>query len=189
MKIVRTVSVVLGLVMAVACASCGSAETDHGESAVIAAETVQTHELGAIGNLHAFGGILTAGQPSADDFEEARKAGVATVVNMRHEREMKGFDEAALMADLGITYVAMPWNGADELTDEIFDRSREILNTAEQPLMVHCGSANRVGAVWIPWRVLDGGISFEEALAEAKTIGLRTPAYAPKARDYIERHR
>lgn len=42
--------------------------------------------------------------------------------------------------------------------------------------------------MWMVWRVLDGGISFEEALAEAQEIGLRTEAYAEKAADYVRRH-
>jgi hypothetical protein len=35
--------------------------------------------------------------------------------------------------------------------------------------------------------VLDGGLAYEAALAEAKTVGLKLPAYEEKARDYIER--
>jgi hypothetical protein len=53
---------------------------------------------------------------------------------------------------------------------------------------LHCASANRVGAVWIPFRVLDQGIELEAAVAGAKAIGLETPEYEAKARDYVERH-
>ena len=41
--------------------------------------------------------------------------------------------------------------------------------------------------MWLPWRVLDGGLSYDEALAEAKTVGLKSPLYEEKAREYIER--
>jgi ubiquinone/menaquinone biosynthesis C-methylase UbiE len=54
--------------------------------------------------------------------------------------------------------------------------------------MLHCGSANRVGAVWLTYRVLDQGVPIETAIEEAKTIGLRSPEYEAKARDYIHRH-
>ena len=63
-----------------------------------------------------------------------------------------------------------------------------MFNTVERPALVHCGSANRVGAVYLPWRVLDGGLSVEDALAEAKVVGLKTPMYETKALDYIKRH-
>jgi hypothetical protein len=53
---------------------------------------------------------------------------------------------------------------------------------------LHCGSSNRVGAVWLPWRVLDGGVEVEKAVAEAKPIGLKKAEYEEKALDYIKRN-
>lgn len=149
---------------------------------------LEEREIGTIPNLHGYGDILLAGQPSADDLELARRRGVRTVVNIRHPSETEGFDEEQFVTMMGLEYVAFPWAGPDQLTDDVFDRARELFETAEKPMMLHCGSANRVGAVWIPWRVLDGGLTYEQALAEAKTIGLRTEAYETKAADYIERN-
>ena len=54
---------------------------------------------------------------------------------------------------------------------------------------MHYASARRVGAVGVPYRVLDGGIALEDAVTEAKTIGLRTPELETKARDYVARVR
>ena len=110
---------------------------------------------------------------------------VHTFAGIYLPQEQEDFDEAGIVTGLGMTYISLPWNGPDALTDDVFDRAREMFNTAERPMMVHCGSANRVGAVWIPWRVLDGGVSFEAALTEARTMGLRTPAYIDRARSYI----
>jgi protein tyrosine phosphatase (PTP) superfamily phosphohydrolase (DUF442 family) len=114
---------------------------------------------------------------------------VRTVFNLRHESEIRGFDEQLVVTELGMRYVSLPWNGPDELTDDVFDRARAVLGTTERPLLLHCGSAHRVGAVWIPWRVLDCGLSVEDALAEARTIGLRTPEYQQKALEYVARRR
>jgi hypothetical protein len=44
-----------------------------------------------------------------------------------------------------------------------------------------------VGAVWLAHRVLDGGLSYDDALKEAKTVGLKTPAFEEKVKDYIRR--
>jgi uncharacterized protein (TIGR01244 family) len=150
-------------------------------------ETLEPYSCGSIQRLHALGGVFLASQPSAADFEQARQDGVRTVINLRHDQEQPEFDERAVVEGLGLAYVQLPWNGAEELTDGVYDRTRELLKTAERPILLHCGSANRVGAVWLPYRVLDGGLSFEEALAEARTIGLKTPEYEAKARDYVER--
>ncbi|MDP4721149.1 MAG: protein tyrosine phosphatase family protein [Akkermansiaceae bacterium] len=150
-------------------------------------ETLEPSKLGEIPTLHKFGDVYLASQPQEADFEIAKNAGVKTVINMRHPEEMTDFNEEATVTALGLEYVNLPWAKPEELTDEVFDRARELLNTSEKPILLHCSSANRVGAVWIPWRVLDGGIDIEDAIEEAKTIGIRTPEYEPKARDYVQR--
>ena len=76
-----------------------------------------------------------------------------------------------------MTYINVAWNGPADLADgDVFNHYRELLNEVERPVLLHCASANRVGTVWLPWRVIDQGIEFDEALAEAKAVGLRNPA-------------
>ncbi len=162
-----------------------NAAPDH---AATHSDTLEPYTCGTVTRLHTFGDIYLASQPSADDFALARDAGVKTVVNLRHESENTDFDERQLTTDMGFTYINLPFSKPEELTDALFDSARQQFNAAEKPLMVHCSSANRVGAVWIPWRVLDGGLTFDQALAEAKTIGLRSDAFEQSARDYIAAH-
>lgn len=151
-------------------------------------ETLETSELGEISTLHKFGDVYLASQPQESDFQIAKDTGVKTIINMRHPQEMTDFDEEATVTALGLEYINLPWAKPEELTDEVFDRARELLNTSEKPILLHCSSANRVGAVWIPWRVLEGRIDMEDAVEEAKAIGMRTPEYEPKARDYVQRN-
>ena len=69
----------------------------------------------------------------------------------------------------------------------MLDRTREVLSDHERkPILVHCASANRVGAVWLAHRVLDDGLAYEAALAEAKTVGLKAPALEQRAKEYID---
>lgn len=152
-------------------------------------EVLEPYECGSITRMHTLGGVYLASQPKAADLEQAMHGGIRTVVNLRHASELPDFDEAKAVSDLGMHYVSLPWQGASELTDEVFDRARQVLATAERPLLVHCASANRVGAVWIPYRVLDDGLDLEAAVAEARTIGLKTPEFEAKARDYVARKR
>jgi len=183
----RAFFLALALLAAAGCTSRATAVEARLEPA--AAAPLEPDECGSIARLHASGGVLLASQPSPADFERASERGVRTVIDLRHADELEDFDEREVVTGLGLTYVHFPWSGPDELTDEVFDRSRELLRTAERPILLHCASANRVGAVWIPWRVLDGGIALDEAVAEARTVGLRTPIYETLARDYVERHR
>lgn len=146
-------------------------------------------KCGTIERLHAVGGILLASQPGPDDFAQARRQGVKTILNLRHAGEITDFDERQVVEDQGLTYISLPWNGPAELTDAIFDQARAQLKDSPRPLLMHCASANRVGAVWLPYRVLDAGLSWDEALAEARLVGLRSRDFEDKARDYIRRQR
>lgn len=155
----------------------------------IATDTLEPHSCGTIERLHTCGGIFLASQPAAADFQLAKDAGMQTVLDLRKPDEGRGFDEPRIVRELGLAYVNLPFGSPDELTDEVFARGRELLARAQRPLLVHCHSSNRVGAIWLAWRALDGGLSWEAALAEARTVGLKTPALEAKARDYVERQR
>jgi uncharacterized protein (TIGR01244 family) len=144
---------------------------------------------GKIARVHRLADVYLAGQPTAEDLAEAKKLGIKTVLNLRPDAELKGFDERSAVEAAGLAYVHIPFSGADDLNDEIFDKAREQLKTVERPLLFHCASANRVGALWLPYRALDNGITYDAALAEAKQVGLRAPGMETKAKDYIERHK
>ena len=145
--------------LAAACASSAPEQgTAQDAASVGTGEKLEAATCGSIKQVHALGGIYLAGQPSPADLELARQDGVRTVISLRHASEIE-FDERAVAEGLGLTYVSLPWNAPAELTDEVFARARELLRTAERPILLHCGSANRVGAVWLPYRVLDGGLA------------------------------
>jgi protein tyrosine phosphatase (PTP) superfamily phosphohydrolase (DUF442 family) len=114
---------------------------------------------------------------------------VRTVVNLRHEREPADFDERSLVAALGMRYENPAFGSADELTDEIFEETRELLRTAERPILLHCASASRAGAIWAAYLSLDEGLTWEAAVAEAKAAGLRSAALETRARAYVHRGR
>lgn len=184
---------VLGLVGACRSAEPGvgaptaAVEPDDGHTAFVA-EQLEPYSCGSIQRMHTYGGVFLASQPAPEDFEQARQGGVVTVINLRHESELD-FDEGALVTGLGLAYHNPAWNGVEELTDEALDESRRLLRTAERPILLHCGSSNRVGAVWLAYRVLDEGLDVEAARAEARQVGLKTPAYEERVLEYLSRRR
>jgi uncharacterized protein (TIGR01244 family) len=144
-------------------------------------------ELGSTNNVHAVGNIYLAGQPTPDDMNALTERGVKTVVCLRKPGEVD-YDEQAAVEAAGMNFVSIPFDTADELTDDVFDRVRATLaEHGDEPLVLHCGRANRVGAVWMVHRVLNDGVGIDQALEEAKTAGLRTPEYVDRAKDYIQR--
>ncbi len=145
-------------------------------------------ELGDTINVHRCGDVWLAGQPPKSEFAKLKQQGVQTVITIRTPGELT-WDEQQIVESAGLKYVALPFLAADELSDEIFDRSRELLRTAKpgEGILLHCGSASRVGAVWLVHRVLDGRMAIPEARKEAARVGLRSPAFEEKALDYLRR--
>jgi protein tyrosine phosphatase (PTP) superfamily phosphohydrolase (DUF442 family) len=171
----------VGVILALS--ACSSAS----KTAPTTSTALEPFSLGKIERLHTLGGVFLASQPRPEDFEHARDSGIQTVVNLRKPEELD-FDEPAVVSGLGIEYHNVPFRGAGEMTDAVLDEVRALLNDpAKKPLLLHCASAGRVGAVWLAHRVLDHGLSFEEAKAEAETVGPKSAAYADRAREYIER--
>ena len=187
MSVVRTFGggrslVGLGLLLSTATLCLGQ---DRGVAATqeVAPPLVDS-ELGATRNVHRCGSLFLAGQPTADDFATLKERGVALVVTLREGDEAPWEKSAAESA--GLELVEVPFRAPDTLTDQVFDRVRNLLAT-DKPTLLHCGSANRVGAVWMAHRVLDQGVELEVAVAEAKQVGLRNPGYEQRALHYIRR--
>ncbi len=142
-------------------------------------------KLGSTYNVHRLGKVYLAGQPSADDFAIAKKEGIKTVINLRTPGEMR-FDEKGVLKGLGLEYHYLPFAAPDSLKDEIFEKSLKVLgDKKKQPVLLHCASANRVGAIWLVHRVLTDNVPIDKALKEAKEVGLRFPPYEAKAKAYI----
>jgi len=164
-------------------AACGATKPQPTEQPRLVAT-----QLGTIERLHEIDGFYLASQPSAADFAAARRRGVVSVVNLRLPDENE-FDEAAVVEGLGMRYHNPGFRGPETLTDATLDRARALLSDrAEQPMLVHCASANRVGAVWLAHRVLDDDIPLDAALAEAHAVGLSNAAHEARVRAYIAAH-
>jgi protein tyrosine phosphatase (PTP) superfamily phosphohydrolase (DUF442 family) len=132
-------------------------------------------------------GVGTAGQPEPRHLEQLADAGYRTILDLRGSDEDRGFDERAKATDAGLTYLNIPVGKS--LPDGAIDRVRAVLaDTSNRPLLVHCGSASRVGGSMIPYLVLDEGMDPEEAVRKAKEIGLASEDLERDALDYVERH-
>lgn len=178
------------LALLAACTDTGRSSSGGGQPQPARASTtdsVQPSTCGTTGNLHVCGEVYLAGQPGPQDFAIAQNMGVRSVINLRHASEVPDFNEQREVEALGMTYIHIPWKGEGELTDDVLDKGRAALNQAPAPIMLHCATANRVGPIWMAWRVIDRGVPIEQAAAEARTIGLKTPGFETKARDYIRR--
>lgn len=159
-----------------------------GEDTKDAAKTeVKAAELGKTPNVHAAGSVWLCGQPTQGDLALAKKEGIDVILTLRGPDEID-WDEAKIAQDLGLDFKRIAFRSPESLTDDVFDSTRALLNHAkdeQKEVMVHCGSANRVGAIWLVHRMLDHGIAREQAEKEAKEVGLRNEEYLKRAIEYV----
>jgi uncharacterized protein (TIGR01244 family) len=142
--------------------------------------------LGQTARVHRYTGYYLASQPTPDDFRQAAKRGVATVINLRYPDETD-FDEQQIVTDLEMAYKQVSFNSPEDLTARKLNQIRELLKDSKQPVLLHCSSANRVGAAWLAYRVAETDEPFQSALNEAKKVGLRTEAFIEVVRKYVDR--
>lgn len=141
----------------------------------------------ALSNAQTFGSLHMGGQPTDADLAALAKSGTRRVITLRKPGELKDFDEKARAGELGLEYVELPFATPAELDDATYAKARELLRqSSETPTLLHCASGNRVGALWVAYRVLDGGLAWDAALAEAQAVGLKNPAYIERAKAYVD---
>jgi uncharacterized protein (TIGR01244 family) len=124
---------------------------------------------------------VSMGQPDTAILEAARDAGYVAVVDLRTAGEDRGFDEPAAVEALGMTYHSLEIAGAKGVT---FDNARaldDILAGIEGPVLLHCQSGNRVGAL-TALRASMQGATDEEALAIGRKAGMTRLEPAVEAR-------
>lgn len=115
--------------------------------------------------------VVSTGQPDAEILALAKEAGFTTVVDMRRPTEDRGMDEAAEVAALGMSYITLPVDGANGVTYDNAAELDKILAAADGPVLLHCASGNRVGALHALSQKMAGATN-EEALAAGKVAGL-----------------
>ncbi len=94
--------------------------------------------------------LLCGGQPTTAQLDQARDAGYALIINLRPQSELEacGIDEAEEVMTRGMRYVQLPIGGPADLTREAATLLDEALASApDKPVMIHCASGNRVGAL------------------------------------------
>ena len=131
--------------------------------------------------------VACGGATETSALDGLAKDGFKSVINLRMASEANANIElnAAQARSLGLKYIHIPFNAAQPEPRVLEEFLAAIANKANQPVYVHCGSANRVGAVWLVKRVLQDGWTVDKATEEAKLIGLRSEPLEKFALSYI----
>ena len=121
--------------------------------------------------------LFIAGQPSERALRDMKARGVTTIINLRMPQEMEriGFDEAKLIAELGMKYVHIPMrggNGENAYSPETLRKVAEAMKAADGKVLLHCTIAWRASHIWAAYLIQEHGIPDAEALAHARAINL-----------------
>jgi protein tyrosine phosphatase (PTP) superfamily phosphohydrolase (DUF442 family) len=89
-----------------------------------------------------------------------------------------GFDEAALLKELGITYVHIPMRGTPEnpYGPKELDRFAATMAGAQGKVLLHCTVAWRASHLWGAYLIRDRKVPVDSALSQTRKINLRDEA-------------
>jgi uncharacterized protein (TIGR01244 family) len=120
--------------------------------------------------------LFIGGQPTERALRDMKQLGVTTVINLRMPQEMEriGFDEAKLIADLGMTYVHIPMRGGTgemAYSPETLRKFSDALRSANGKVLLHCTVAWRASHIWAAY-LIQQGIADVDAVRHARAINL-----------------
>jgi uncharacterized protein (TIGR01244 family) len=161
-------------------------------TAIAAGAQVRKAEMEGISNFSRVDATVGCGgatQPTA--MGALKKNGFASVINLRLATEQGADIDASRAAAhaAGLKYIHLPFDVANPDPKLVDNFLAAVADTANQPVYIHCASANRVGAVWMIKRALKDGWDLERARQEAEAIGLSNPRLKTFATEYIAAHR
>ncbi len=135
--------------------------------------------------------VACGGATEVATLDLLKKDGFKTVINLRVASEPGANVELhqAKAKELGLNYVHIPFSGGSPDPKVIDTFLATIADKTNQPVYVHCASAQRVGTVWLAKRVLQDNYSVEKATDEAHAIGLSNPGLEKFALQYIADHK
>ena len=152
---------------------------------------VQKQDMPGIRNYSRVDATVACGgatDPSA--MAALRRDGFASVINLRLTSEEGANVEAGRAAAqaAGLKYIHLPFNGASPDPAVVDSFLAAVADRSNQPVYIHCGSANRVGSFWMIKRALQDEWPVEKAREEAQAIGLTSQGLTTFATEYIKTH-
>ena len=118
--------------------------------------------------------LYSAGQPDRHQLATVAARGVRTVINLRPGHEPIDYDEPAEVARLGLGYVHLPIAAPADLDRDHVQAFADAVARARDagPVLVHCASANRVGAMVALQKGWLDALGVDAALQAGRAAGL-----------------
>jgi uncharacterized protein (TIGR01244 family) len=157
----------------------------------LSAQDLRKQDLpGAINYTRVSATVGCAGATTPDVIPALKREGYVSIINLRLSRE-RGANvegEKALAEGAGLRYIHLPLDSSAPDPAVVDAFLAAVADPRNQPVFIHCASANRVGGVWMVKRVLQDKWTIEKAMAEAETIGLSSAPLKAFMLEYIKSH-
>ncbi len=134
--------------------------------------------------------LATAGRTAPEAFPRLKEEEFTAVMSLVQEDEQNAEVPAERKAAeaAGLKFIHTPFSGTEPKEEAAQAFLAAVAGAADEKLLIHCMSGNRVGALWLIKRVVQDGWPVEKATAEAEAIGLTRPALKQFALDYVKAH-
>lgn len=168
------------LMLGLAACTSGPVVTAHDATGLMpvtmlsAAERAALTASGPVGLRQASSGHWVSGYvENASQVDAVRALGVRTVISLVPAGERPEIDEQMLVTSAGLRFVSVPVAGPADLTRSKVEALAAALQTAAgEPVLIHCASANRVGALMALKAAWLDGQSSEQALEIGRDHGM-----------------
>ena len=135
--------------------------------------------------------ITVAGQITPEQLDEAARQGFKSVLNLRAADE-EGFmaDERQRAEAAGLRYENIPVK-KEEISDELTTSVLKEIDELPKPVLVHCASGMRAGAMAFMHMATREGMSAEKAMSRAQESGFdcnSEPQLKQFFQHYVETH-
>lgn len=138
--------------------------------------------------------ITSARQPTEEELKKLPQRGYKSVINLRTKGEedepVTPKEEGEIVRKLGMEYQNIPVSSKEAPKEEQINQFRKALKTMPKPIYAHCRKGKRSGAFIMIDQALKQGLTGEEALQKAMSVGFECDV--PQLKDffvsYINQH-
>ena len=135
---------------------------------------------------------VATSEPTRETFHDIAADGFRSVVSFQTQGEEQKLriDEERRAADqAGLAFYHQAVSG-ESLDDEVVDRFRTAVSDLPKPVLLHCSSGKRAGAMIMMHLADETGLSGDEALKKAESMGFEcdNPKLEAFVKSYVDRH-
>jgi len=153
-------------------------------AALAVAQTPQTPSSTPIRNfLRISTDFCTGGQPRPEHFAQLKAEGVRSVLSLRPPTEYRNDEEADAVKAAGMKFFNIPVVYSTPTNEQADEFLKITDDPANRPMFIHCTAAIRAGAFWMIRRIVRDHWNWDDALAEARKVGL---VNAPHLEDFVK---